>query len=84
MVILQQNGIDNIDDLLCTPDSWQETQAYTVSRVTTIDGTQDTEQLNVKNFEVNQIFMIKDYRGCHSDRAPTVPMNLLYCNSTIG
>ena len=61
MFILQENGIDNIDDLLCTPDTWQETQAYTASRVTRTDGTQQTEQLNFKNFEVNQIFMIKDY-----------------------
>lgn len=60
-VVLQQNGIDNINDLLCTPDTWQETQAYTASRVTTTDGTQHMEQLNLKNFDVNQIFMIKDY-----------------------
>ena len=61
MFILQENGINNINDLLCTPDTWQETQAYTASRVTTTDGTQHTEQLTLKNFEVNQIFMIKDY-----------------------
>ena len=62
MFILQESGINNIDDLLCTPDTWQETQAYTASRVTQdADGTPHMEQLRLKNFEVNQIFMIKDY-----------------------
>ena len=29
--------------------------------MTTTDGTQTTEGLTLKNFEVNQVFMIKDY-----------------------
>ena len=61
MFILQQNGIATIDDLLCTPDTWQETQAYTASRAITVEGKPSTERLTMKNFEVNQVFMIKDY-----------------------
>ena len=61
MFILQENGIMTIDDLLCTPDTWQETQAYTASRTITVEGKSSTERLTLKNFEVNQVFMIKDY-----------------------